>query len=57
MVKEFKEDFDIIFKQPIRERIYPSFKGYNKNVFHEIDVLYLPYSQHNQSKQYYTYIY
>ena len=50
MVKEFKEDFDIIFKQPIRERIYPSFKGYNKNVFHEIDVLYLPYSQHNQLK-------
>ena len=54
MIEEFKEffknkeDLDVLFKQPIRERIYPSLKVFNKNVFHEIDVLYLPYSQHNQ---------
>ena len=50
MIKEFKEDLGILYKQLIRERIYPSLKVFNKNVFHEIDVLYLPYSQHNQSK-------
>ena len=33
MIKEFKEDLDILFKQPIRERIYPSLKVFNKNVF------------------------
>ena len=57
MIKEFKEDLDILYKQLIRERIYPSLKVFNKNVFHEIDVLYLPYSQHNQSKHYQKYIY
>ena len=56
MIKEFKEllknkeDLDILYKQPTKERIYPNLKVFNKNVFHEIDVLYLPYSQHNQSK-------
>ena len=50
MIKEFKEDLGILFKQSIRERIYPSLKVFNKNVFHEIDVLFLPYSQDNQPK-------
>ena len=56
MIEEFKEflknkeDLGILYKKPIRERIYPSLKVFNKNVFHEIDVLFLPYSQHNQSK-------
>lgn len=56
MIEEFKKllknknDLDILYKQPTKERIYPNLKVFNKNVFHEIDVLYLPYSQHNQSK-------
>lgn len=57
MIKEFKDllnnkdDLDILFKQPIKEHKYPSLKVFNKNMFHEIDVLYLPYSQHNQSNK------
>lgn len=57
MIKEFKDllsnkdDLDILFKQPIKERKYPSLKVFNKNMFHEIDALYLPYSQHNQSNK------
>lgn len=57
MIKEFKnllknkEELNVLFKQPIKERKYPSLKIFNKNMFHEIDVLYLPYSQHNQSNK------
>ena len=55
MIKEFKnllknkEELNVLFKQPTKERKYPSLKIFNKNMFHEIDVLYLPYSQHNPS--------
>ena len=57
MIKEFKnllknkEELNVLFKQPTKERKYPSLKIFNKNMFHEIDVLYLPYSQHNQSNK------
>lgn len=44
MIKEFKDllsnkdDLDILFKQPIKERKYPSLKVFNKNMFHEIEI-------------------
>ena len=53
MIKEFKDllsnkdDLDILFKQPIKERKYPSLKVFNKNMFHEINVLYLRIQMNN----------